>query len=162
MDFIKLGVPTDEGARVLAHLREQCAIADANRSENQLAGHVGFYYINVYKTRFLSENDWLKSYPNAATAAYSDLMHIEEAQAAQAQDAAEKTRISESLDEVKAALAIAMQRIDELEKAQKPADEPAAEPTPEPEVAAEPVESKPSKKAQKAEVVVEAEAETEA
>jgi hypothetical protein len=160
MDFIKLGVPTDEGARVLAHLREQCAIADANRSENQLAGHVGFYYINVYKTGFLSENDWLKSYPNAATAAYSDLMHIEEAQAAQQQDAAEKTRISESLDEVKAALAVAMQRIDELEKAQKPAEEPAAEPTP--EVAAEPVESKPSKKAQKAEVVVEAEAETEA
>jgi hypothetical protein len=160
MDFIKLGVPTDEGARVLAHLREQCAIADANRSENQLAGHVGFYYINVYKTGFLSENDWLKSYPNAATAAYSDLMHIEEAQAAQQQDAAEKTRISESLDEVKAALAIAMQRIDELEKAQKPADEPAAEPTPEAEAA--PVESKPSKKAQKADPVVETEAEPEA
>jgi hypothetical protein len=160
MDFIKLGVPTDEGARVLAHLREQCAIADANRSENQLAGHVGFYYINVYKTGFLSENDWLKSYPNAATAAYSDLMHIEEAQAAQQQDAAEKTRISESLDEVKAALAIAMQRIDELEKAQKPADEPAAEPTPEAEAA--PVESKPSKKVQKADPVVETEVEPEA
>jgi hypothetical protein len=160
MDFIKLGVPTDEGARVLAHLREQCVIADANRSENQLAGHVGFYYINVYKTGFLSENDWLKSYPNAATAAYSDLMHIEEAQAAQAQDAADKTRISESLDEVKAALAIAMQRIDELEKAQKPADEPAVEPTP--EVAAEPVESKPSKKVQKADPVVETEVEPEA
>jgi hypothetical protein len=160
MDFIKLGVPTDEGTRVLAHLREQCAIADANRSENQLSGHVGFYYINVYKTGFLSENDWLKSYPNAATAAYSDLMHIEEAQAAQQQDAADKTRISESLDEVKAALAIAMQRIDELEKAAKPADEPAVEPTP--EVAAEPVESKPSKKAQKADPVVETEVEPEA
>jgi hypothetical protein len=160
MDFIKLGVPTDEGARVLAHLREQCAIADANRSENGLAGHVGFYYINVYKTGFLSENDWLKSYPNAATAAYSDLMHIKEAQAAQQQDADDKTRISESLDEVKAALAIAMQRIDELEKAQKPADEPAAEP--EPEVVAEPVESKPSKKAQKADPVVETEVEPEA
>jgi hypothetical protein len=160
MDFIKLGVPTDEGARVLAHLREQCAIADANRSENQLAGHVGFYYINVYKTGFLSENDWLKSYPNAATAAYSDLMHIEEAQAAQQQDAAEKTRISESLDEVKAALAIAMQRIDELEKAQKPADEPAV--TPEPEAEAAPVESKPGKKAQKTDPVVETEVEPEA
>jgi hypothetical protein len=160
MDFIKLGVPTDEGARVLAHLREQCAIADANRSENQLAGHVGFYYINVYKTGFLSENDWLKSYPNAATAAYSDLMHIEEAQAAQQQDAAEKTRISESLDEVKAALAIAMQRIDELEKAQKPADESAV--VPEPEAEAAPVESKPSKKVQKADPVVETEVEPEA
>jgi hypothetical protein len=160
MDFIKLGVPTDEGARVLAHLREQCAIADANRSENQLAGHVGFYYINVYKTGFLSENDWLKSYPNAATAAYSDLMHIEEAQAAQQQDAAEKTRISESLDEVKAALAIAMQRIDELEKAQKPAYEPASEPTPEAEAA--PVESKKARKAEKTDPVVETEVEPEA
>lgn len=159
MDFINYSVPTDVGKRVLAHLRAQCDIADANRTENLLAGHVGHFYANVYKARFLTENDWLKSYPNAAAAAYSDLMQIEEAQAAQQQADATQTRISESLDEVKAALAIAMQRIDELEKAaQKPADEPASEPEPEAEAA--PVESKKARK--QADPVVEVEAETEA
>jgi hypothetical protein len=161
MDFINYGVPTDEGKRVLAHLRAQCDMAEARglSALNGLSGHVGYYYINVYKGHFLTENDWLRSYPNMATAAYSDLMQIEESKVAQEQEAADKTRISESLDEVKAALAIAMQRIDELEKAQKPADEPAV--TPEPEAEAAPVESKKARKVQ-AEVVVESEAETEA
>jgi hypothetical protein len=74
---------------------------------------------------------------------------------AEAQAAANTTRIAESLEDVKAALAVALARLDELEKAQKPTEEPAAEPE------AAPVESKPSKKAQKAEPA-EAEAETEA
>ena len=60
------------------------------------------------------------------------------------------SRISESLEDVKTALALAMARLDELEKADKPAEvtpEPTPEPEPEPE--AEPVESKPAKKAAK-------------
>jgi hypothetical protein len=160
MDFINYSVPTDEGKRVLAHLRAQCDMAEARglSALNGLAGHVAYFYVNVYKGHFLTENDWLKSYPNAAAAAYSDLMQIEEAQAAQQQADANQTRISESLDEVKAALAIAMQRIDELEKAQKPADEPSAESEPEAEAA--PVESKKARK--QADPVVETEAETEA
>lgn len=161
MDFINYGVPTDEGKRVLAHLRGQCEMAEARglSALNGLSGHVAYFYINVFKGGFLTETNWLKSYPNMASAAYSDLMQIEEAQAAQQQEAAEKTRISESLDEVKAALAVALQRIADLEAAQKTPD-PVEEPEPEPEAA--PVESKKARKAKTEAEPVEVEAETEA
>lgn len=159
MDFINYGVPTADGQRVLAHMRAQCEMAEARGIDalNGLAGHVAYYYVNVHKTGFLTEADWLKAYPNAATAAYLDLQQIEEAQAKAQQAEANQTTLAENLEALKAQLTDALDRLakleaDKVEPAAAPEVETAAEP------AAAPVESKKPRKPAPAE----ADAETEA
>lgn len=162
MDFINYGVPTDDGKRVLAHMRAQCEMAEARGLDaiNGMAGHVAYFYINVHKGRFITETDWLKGYSNAAMAAYLDMQQLEEAQAKAAQADATQTALSESLDALRAELNSALDRLAKLEAEKAP---PADEPTPEPEaeaaaeVEAAPVESKPDKKGKK-EAVTEPEA----
>lgn len=161
--LVEYGKPTADGARVLAYMHEQIATAETGSLAqlNALPGPIKQFYAMVVKMHAISEADWLKSYPDGANGILNYLVRLDEAKAQQEAEAVEKTRIAESLDDVKAALATALARLDELEKAQKPAEEPAAEP--EPEADAAPVESKKARKAKtEAEPVAEAEAETEA
>src|SRR5574343_1562937 len=97
MEFINRGLPTDDGKRVIAHMRAQCEMAEArgNDAINGMAGHVAYYYVNVFKGGFLTETAWLKEYPNAANAAWSDMQQLDEAKASAEAEHVEKTRISE-------------------------------------------------------------------
>lgn len=164
VEFISQNTITPEGERVLAHIKTQLREADerGDRTYTSLSGPYRYFFANVVSLKAFSEAEFLKSYPNMAGAVYRDLVDLDEAKAQTEAAAAEKTVISESLDEVKAALAVALQRIADLEAAQqKPADEP----TPEPEAEAAPVESKKAKKPAKTEPepeAVEVETETEA
>lgn len=159
--LVEYGKPTAEGARVLAYMHEQITAAEAGSLAmlNALPGPIKQFYAMVVKMHAMTEAEWLKSYPDNGAVIFNQIVRLDEAAAQQEAATAEKTRIVESLDEVKAALAVALQRIADLEAAQKPTEEPAAEPEPEPEVEAAPVESK---KARKAKADAEVETETEA
>jgi hypothetical protein len=150
--LVEYGKPTADGARVLAYMHQQIVEAEAGSLAllNALPGTIKHFYANVIKLQAMSEADWLRDYPDSAGFILRGLIQMDEARAQAEQDAADKSRISESLEDVKTALALAMARLDELEKADKPAKvtpEPTPEPEPEPEP--EPVESKPAKKAAK-------------
>jgi hypothetical protein len=164
--LVEYGKPTADGARVLAYMHQQIIEAEAGSlaTLNALPSMIKHFYANVVKLHAMTEAEWLQSYPDNGNVILRGLIQLDEAKAQAEQDAAEKSRISESLDDVKAALALALARLDELEKADKPAEEPAAEPTPEPEADAAPVESKKARKAktEPEPETVEAETETEA
>lgn len=128
-DLINYGRVTDDGARVLAHLRGLCEAADRNPDRlavNALSGHVGHFYVNVYKMHLMTEADWLRSYPNAGNAVYLELTALEEAKAKEQAQAEQTTVLAESLEALKAQLVDALDRLAKLEGAEKP-----VEPTPE-------------------------------
>lgn len=159
--LVEYGTPTADGARVLSYMHEQIDQAEAGSLAmlNALPGPIKHFYANVVKLRAMTEAEWLRDFATDAGAILRGIVQLDEAKAQQAAETAEKARIVESLDDVKAALAVALARLDELEKAQKPAD-PVVEP--EPEVEAAPVESKKAKKTAQPDPVVEAETEPEA
>ena len=156
VDFVRYGEITAEGARVIAYMKAQLKEAEAAggvEAINALSGAIKHFYANCLQLKSFSEAEWLTSYGNSAGAMFVYLTEAEAQQEAAAKEAAERTRISESLDEVKAALAVALARIAELETAEKPADEPKADEV-ETEAEAEqaaPVEAKAAKKAAKTE-----------
>jgi hypothetical protein len=155
--LVEYGTLTPDGARVVAYMRDQ--IDQAERGSlamlNALPGPIKHFYANVVKLHAMTEAEWVRDFATDAGLILRGLVQLDEAKAQEEQATAEKAKLVESLDDVKAALAQALERIAELEKAQKPVEEPAAEPEPE----AAPVESK---KARKTKADAEVEAETEA
>jgi hypothetical protein len=150
--LVEYGKPTADGARVLAYMHQQIVEAEAGSLAllNALPNTIKMFYTMVVKMHTMTEADWLRDYPDGAGFILRGLIQLDEAQAQAEQDAADKSRISESLEDVKTALALAMARLDELEKADKPAEvTPEPVKADEPEAEAEPVESKPAKKAAK-------------
>ncbi|NBW14294.1 MAG: hypothetical protein EBR82_40485 [Caulobacteraceae bacterium] len=139
--FVTSGKLTPDGQRLIAYMTEQIAQAkvDANPdSLNALPGPIKHYYVNVESIRALSPEAWLQDYSNAARALHNTLTQIEESAARAQAEADERSRLSESLEDVKAALALAMQRIAELE-AKQAAEAPEMDAE---ESAPEPVKSK--------------------
>lgn len=119
--FVTSGTLTSDGQRLIAYISEQIAQAEADTnpdSLNALAGPIKHYYVNVHKLPNLSPAQWLEDYANAARAIHSVMTQIAESTAKAQAEAEERSRLSESLDDVKAALALAMQRIAELEAKQ--------------------------------------------
>lgn len=127
--FQQYGTLTDDGQRVIAYMESACREAEAKddvEALNALSGPIKHYYVNVFKLKLLPAWHWLEDFGNAAQAI---LRNITEAEAAQQEAVADKAAVSalaESLEEVKAALALAMAKIAQLE-AESEAAEDAAE-----------------------------------
>lgn len=142
-EFVQYGTVTPAGQEVIEHINATLTAAEATNDVdaiNSLAGHIKHYYVNVMKLRALSPAQFLESYPNAARSIAGYLRDVRESAAARQAEIEERTRLSESLEEVKAALAVALQKIADME-AERMADaveQPSMESAPAPE----PVKSK--------------------
>lgn len=142
-EFVQYGVVTPAGQEVIEHINSTLAAAEATNDVdaiNSLAGHIKHYYVNVTKLRAITPAQFLESYPNAARSIAGYLRDVRESAAAKQAEIEERTRLSESLDEVKAALDVALQKIAKMEAermAAASADDAAVE-----SVTPEPVKSK--------------------
>lgn len=117
-DFLKPDgqTPTDEGARVIQWVKELLAEAEKDKVPdkiNALPGMVKHFYINVVKLKALTEAQWLRDYPNSATAALELLTEAESAKnEAEAEAQARNERDQKIDDQLK-------KLTEELDKANK-------------------------------------------
>lgn len=122
--FSQYGNVTPEGQRVIQYMEAAAQVAEGQDIEalNALSGPVKHYYVNVTKLHLMTPARWLEDYTNAAQAIMRNLTEAETAQAAADADKQERAALAESLEEVKAALALAMAKIAQLEAEGEAAD----------------------------------------
>lgn len=86
-EFIKNGLLTDEGKKLVAHMESlyaQVMESKAVDAYNGQPGHVKHYFANVLQLKSLSPERWIESYVNMSSAAWRDI-EITEAATAQAE-----------------------------------------------------------------------------
>lgn len=153
-NFVNLdGSLSDDGKALVAYIEGQFIEADrTNNLEklNNLSGMIGHYYVNVFKSRTMTSERWVKEYPNGAANAWSAKVFTE-SQQQQAETVAEtatktgdlatqlnalKESLAAEMNDLRAQIAARDAEIETLKavKSKKPAK---VEPTPEPEAAPE-------------------------
>jgi hypothetical protein len=90
---------TDEGRALIAYIEGEFMEADkVNNLEilNNLSGMIGHYYVNVFKAKAMTPEQWVRDYPNAANAAWGAKQY-RESQQQQAETVAETATQTSSL-----------------------------------------------------------------
>lgn len=138
------GSLTPEGKKLQAFIENQFTEADQKGDTvalNRLSGHIGAYYVNVYKMKVLTPEAWMRDLGHSfARAAWRDL-EFAEAQQAQAEAVKETSgQVSElaaKLDTLAAALADIQSQLNPVPQAEtapkkkaKPAEVPAPDTMP--------------------------------
>ena len=95
------GTLSGDGQALVAFIESQFVEADRTNNLdllNSLAGNITHYYVNVYKAKTMTREQWVKDYPHGAMGAWSAKLYTE-AKLAESQaivDTAQKTTTLEA------------------------------------------------------------------